>query len=132
MAFFLEASFLGVVIFGRSRVPRWAHLGATVMVAFGTLLSSFWILSANSWMQTPSGYQMIDGRFFPVDWAAIVFNPSFPYRLAHNVTAFYITTGFVVLGVGAWLYRRGRSVEEARLMVRMALNLLIVLVPLQF
>ncbi len=131
MAFFLEASFLGIVLFGRQRVPRWVHLGSTVMVAAGTLLSSFWILSANSWMQTPAGYTFADGRFFPADWKAIVFNPSFPYRLAHNVTAFYITTGFVVLGVGAWLFRRGRSAEEARLMIKMALNLLIVLVPLQ-
>ena len=69
-------------------------------------MSSFWILSANSWMQTPAGYKVIDGRFFPTDWLAIVFNPSFPYRFAHNVTAFYITTGFVVLGVGAYLLRR--------------------------
>jgi cytochrome d ubiquinol oxidase subunit I len=132
MAFFLEASFLGVLLFGRTLVPRWAHFLAACMVAFGTLLSSFWILSANSWMQTPAGYRIQDGRFFPVDWPAIIFNPSFPYRFAHNVTAFYITTGFVVLGVGAWLWRRGRSPEEARLMVKMALNLLIVLVPLQF
>src|SRR5450631_3342175 len=101
MAFFLEASFLGIVLFGRSRVPRWVHFFATVMVAVGTLMSSFWILSANSWMQTPTGYRIVDGRFFPADWMAIVFNPSFPYRLAHTVTAFYITTGFVVLGVGA-------------------------------
>ena len=72
-------------------------------------MSSFWILSANSWMQTPAGYKIVDGRFFPADWLAIVFNPSFPYRLAHNVTAFYITTGFVVLGVGAYLFRRGKS-----------------------
>ena len=131
MAFFLEASFLGVLLFGRSLVPRWAHFFAALMVATGTLMSSFWILSANSWMQTPAGYKIIDGRFFPTDWMAIIFNPSFPYRLAHNVTAFYITTGFVVLGVGAYLFRRGKSAEEGRLMVRMALNLLIVLVPLQ-
>ncbi len=131
MAFFLEASFLGVLLFGRSLVPRWAHFFAALMVATGTLMSSFWILSANSWMQTPAGYKIVDGRFFPTDWMAIIFNPSFPYRLAHNVTAFYITTGFVVLGVGAYLFRRGKSGEEGRLMVRMALNLLIVLVPLQ-
>ncbi len=75
------------------------------MVAVGTLFSSFWILAANSWMQTPAGYEMIDGRFFPTDWTAIVFNPSFPYRLAHTVVGFYVTTGFVVLGVAAWLIR---------------------------
>jgi cytochrome d ubiquinol oxidase subunit I len=131
MAFFLEASFLGVLLFGRRLVPRWAHFFAAIMVAFGTLLSSFWILATNSWMQTPQGYTMVNGRFEPADWLAIIFNPSFPYRLAHNVVAFYITTGFVVLGVAAFLLRRGRANEEARLMVRMALDLLIVLVPLQ-
>ena len=131
MAFFLESSFLGVLLFGRKLVPNWAHFFAAVMVAFGTLLSSFWILATNSWMQTPQGYKVVDGRFLPADWTAIIFNPSFPYRLAHNVTAFYITTGFVVLGVAAWLLRRGRAVEESRLMIRMALDLLIVLVPLQ-
>jgi cytochrome d ubiquinol oxidase subunit I len=82
-------------------------------------------------MQTPQGYRVVDGRFVPADWLAIVFNPSFPYRLTHNVNAFYITTGFVVLGVGAYLIRRGKAIEESRLMVRMALDLLIVLVPLQ-
>jgi cytochrome d ubiquinol oxidase subunit I len=131
MAFFLEASFLGVLLFGRRLVPRWAHFLAAVMVAFGTLLSSFWILATNSWMQTPTGYKVVDGRFVPADWLAIVFNPSFPYRLAHNVNAYYITTAFVVLGVGAYLVRREKGVGEARLMIRMALDLLIILVPLQ-
>jgi cytochrome bd ubiquinol oxidase subunit I len=130
-AFFLEASFLGVLLFGRKLVPTWMHFFAALMVAFGTLLSSFWILATNSWMQTPQGYQLVNGRFEPVDWFAIIFNPSFPYRLLHNVTAFYITTAFVVMGVGAWLLRRGRAVEESRLMIRMALDLLIILVPLQ-
>jgi cytochrome bd ubiquinol oxidase subunit I len=131
MAFFLEASFLGVLLFGRRLVPPWAHFFAAFMVAFGTLLSSFWILSTNSWMQTPAGYKLVDGRFQPVDWFAIIFNPSFPYRLTHNVNAFYITTAFVVMGVGAWLIRRERAVEDARMMVRMALDLLIIIVPLQ-
>ena len=131
MAFFLESSFLGVLLFGRKLVPNWAHFFAALMVAFGTLLSSFWILATNSWMQTPQGYKVVDGRFLPADWTAIIFNPSFPYRLAHNVTAFYITTGFVVLGVAAWLLRRGRAVDESKMMIRMALGLLIVLVPLQ-
>ncbi len=130
-AFFLEASFLGVLLFGRRLVPTWAHFLAALMVAFGTLLSSFWILATNSWMQTPQGYKLVDGRFEPVDWTAIIFNPSFPYRLAHNVTAFYITTAFVVMGVGAWLLRRARAVDDARMMIRMALDLLIILVPLQ-
>jgi cytochrome d ubiquinol oxidase subunit I len=101
------------------------------MVAMGTLFSSFWILSANSWMQTPAGYEIVDGRFFPTDWLQVIFNPSFPSRLAHTVVAFFITTGFVVLGVGAYLLRRGKSAEEGRTMMSMALWLLTVLVPLQ-
>jgi cytochrome bd ubiquinol oxidase subunit I len=132
MAFFLEASFLGVLLFGRRLVPAWAHFLAAVMVAGGTLLSSFWILATNSWMQTPQGYKLVDGRFEPVDWLAIVFSPSFPYRLLHNVTAFYITTAFVVMGVAAWLLLRRRAEEDSRMMIRMALDLLIVLLPLQF
>jgi cytochrome d ubiquinol oxidase subunit I len=131
-AFFLEASFLGVLLFGRRLVPRWMHFFAAIMVAAGTLFSSFWILSTNSWMQTPAGYAFTDGRFFPTDWLAIVFNPSFPYRLVHNVNAFYITTAFVVMGVGAWLLRWERSVGEAKIMIAMALDLLIIIVPLQF
>jgi cytochrome d ubiquinol oxidase subunit I len=130
-AFFLEASFLGVLLFGRKLVPPWLHFFAGLMVAAGTLFSTFWILSVNSWMQTPAGFHVENGRFFPNDWWKVIFNPAFPYRYVHNVTAFYITTGFVVLGVGAWLLQRGRSQPEARLMMRMALNLLIVLVPLQ-
>lgn len=130
MAFFLEATFLGVLLFGRNLVPRWAHFLAAFMVAFGTLLSSFWILATNSWMQTPAGYTMKDGRFFPSDWSAIVFNPSLPYRFAHNVSGFYVTTAFVVLGVGAWLTRR-RNSPEGRRMVMMALGFLAIFVPLQ-
>jgi cytochrome bd ubiquinol oxidase subunit I len=130
-AFFLEAAFLGVLLFGRKLVPPWAHFFAALMVALGTLFSSFWILSANSWMQTPAGYEMIDGRFFATDWLQVIFNPSFPSRLAHTVTAFFITTGFVVIGVGAYLLRRGQFVEEGRTMLSMTLWLLTVLVPLQ-
>src|SRR3954451_8178948 len=130
MAFFLEASFLGVLLFGRKLVPPWAHFFAAVMVAVGTLFSSFWILAANSWMQTPAGYEVIDARFFPKDWVAVVFNPSFPYRLAHVVNAFVVTTGFVVLGVAAYYLRRNRSVAEGRRMLSMTLWLLTVLVPL--
>jgi cytochrome d ubiquinol oxidase subunit I len=131
MAFFLESAFLGVLLFGRSLVPRWAHFVAALMVAAGTLFSSFWILSVNSWMQTPAGFEMIDGRFYPTNWLEVVFNPSFPYRLAHTVVAFFVTTGFVVLGVGAYLLRGRRFVEEGRVMLSMALWLLTVLVPLQ-
>ena len=131
MAFFLEATFLGVLLFGRKLVPRWAHFLAACMVAIGTLFSSFWILVVNSWMQTPAGFTQQDGRFFPADWVAIVFNPSFPYRLAHNVSAFYVTTAFVVLGVGAWLIRKGGFDGEGRRMMRMALGFLALFVPLQ-
>src|SRR5262249_1085201 len=111
-AFFLEASFLGVLLFGRNLVPRWAHFFAALMVALGTLISAFWILAANSWMQTPSGFKIENGIFYPIDWISIIFNPSFPYRLLHNVVAFYITTGFVVIAVGAYLIRRNKSIEE--------------------
>src|SRR5215831_15001567 len=130
-AFFLEAAFLGVLLFGRKLVPPWAHFVAALMVALGTLFSSFWILAANSWMQTPIGYEVINGQFFSRDWLQVVFNPSFPSRLAHTVVAFFITTGFVVLGVGAYLLRRNRSAQEARTMLSMALWMLTVLVPLQ-
>jgi cytochrome d ubiquinol oxidase subunit I len=130
-AFFLEAGFLGVLLFGRALVPRWAYLLAAVMVGSGTLFSSFWILAANSWMQTPDGYALIDGRFFPTNWVHVIFNPSFPYRLGHTVVAFYITTAFVVLGVGAFHVRRRTPGEEGAVMVSMALGMLTVLVPLQ-
>src|SRR5271165_2920946 len=116
-AFFLEAAFLGVLLFGRKLVPPWAHFIAALMVASGTLSSSFWILAVNSWMQTPAGYEIVDGRFMPKDWMAIIFNPSFPHRLPHMVDAAYITTGFVVVSVAAFYLRRGRFIEEARLML---------------
>ncbi|MGX5803418.1 cytochrome ubiquinol oxidase subunit I [Bradyrhizobium sp. Arg314] len=130
-AFFLEAAFLGVLLFGRQLVPAWAHFVAALMVALGTLFSSFWILSANSWMQTPAGYEIIGGQFFPKDWIEVIFNPSFPYRLAHTVVAFFVTSAFVVLAVGAYLIRKRHSPEEGRTMFSMALWLLTVLVPLQ-
>jgi len=131
MAFFLEAAFLGVLLFGRKLVPPWAHFAAAVIVAAGTLFSAFWILAANSWMQTPDGFRVVDGRFEPVDWLRIIFNPSFPFRLAHTVTAAYLTTGFTVIGVAAWFLRRGRHTEEAKTMLRMGVLLASFLVPLQ-
>jgi hypothetical protein len=88
VAFFLEAGFLGILLFGRKRVPPWAHFLAAVMVAVGTLFSAFWILAANSWMQTPGGHELVDGRFMPASWLDVIFNASFPYRLAHTVTGF--------------------------------------------
>jgi cytochrome d ubiquinol oxidase subunit I len=130
-AFFLEAAFLGILLFGRDRVPRWVHFFAALMVALGTLFSSFWILAANSWMQTPAGYSLVDGRFFPVSWTAIIFNPSFPYRLAHTVCGFYVTTAFVVLGVAAGLVRKREFEADGRVMMSTTLWLLLVLVPLQ-
>jgi cytochrome bd-type quinol oxidase subunit 1 len=129
--FFLESAFLGVLLFGRKLVPPWAHFVAALMVALGTLFSSFWILSANSWMQTPAGYEIVNGQFLPRDWLEVIFSPSFPYRLAHTVVAFFVTPGFAILGVGAYLVRRERSSEEGRTMFSMALWLLTVLVPLQ-
>ena len=130
-AFFLEAGFLGVLLFGRKLVPPWAHFASALMVALATLFSSFWILAANSWMQTPVGYEIVNGQFFPKDWLAVIFSPSFPYRLAHVVVGFFVTTGFVVLGVGAYLVRREPSAVEGRTMLSMSLWLLTVLVPLQ-
>jgi cytochrome bd ubiquinol oxidase subunit I len=131
MAFFLESTFLGVLLFGRKLVPPAMHFVAAVLVAGGTLLSAFWILATNSWMQTPVGYEVVDGLFYPKDWLAIMFNPSLPYRLAHTVSAFYVTTGFVVLGVGAYTVRRGQSPNEGRMMLRLALWFLAIFVPLQ-
>jgi cytochrome bd ubiquinol oxidase subunit I len=130
-AFFLEASFLGVLLFGRNLVPRWAHFLAALMVALGTLLSAFWILSANSWMQTPAGFKVVEGRFFPTNWLNIIFNPSFPYRFGHNVIAFYITTGFVVIAVAAYFIRRNIFIKESSVMFSMTFWLLTLLVPLQ-
>jgi len=131
MAFTLEAGFLGVLLFGRKLVPRWAHFAAAVLVAVGTLLSTFWILVTNSWMQTPAGYKIVNGIFYPTSWTEIIFSASFPYRFMHTVAAFYVTTGFVVMGVAAYLLRRKRSVAEARLMLSITLWLLTLMVPLQ-
>ena len=130
-AFFLEATFLGVMLFGWNRVPPWLHVLATVVVALGTLFSAFWILAANSWMQTPAGHEIRDGIVVPVDWLAVVFNPSFPYRLAHMVTAAYLTTSFVVLAVGARYLLAGRHLDEARTMLRMAVGFIAIVAPLQ-
>ena len=130
-AFFLEATFLGVLLFGRKLVPPAMHFVAAVLVAAGTLSSAFWILATNSWMQTPVGHEVIDGLFYPKDWIAIMFSPSLPYRLAHTVSAFYVTTAFVVLGVGAYTVRRGQSPTEGRMMLRLALWFLAIFVPIQ-
>src|SRR5262249_57303940 len=98
---FLEATFLGVMLFGWKRVPPWLHVFSAIAVAVGTAISAFWILSANSWLQTPAGHEVRGGIAYPVDWLAVIFNPSFIYRLAHMLTAAYLTTSLVVLAVGA-------------------------------
>jgi cytochrome bd ubiquinol oxidase subunit I len=131
-AFFLEAGFLGVMLFGLKRVGPKLHFMATVMVALGTLMSAFWILSVNSWMQTPAGYSInAKGQFVPEDWWAIVFNPSFPFRLVHMVLAAYLTTAFVVGAVGAYHLLRDKSNEGARIMFSMALWMAVHVTPLQ-
>jgi len=131
MAFFLEATFLGVLLFGFNRVPPWLYVISAAIVALGTAMSAFWIISANSWMQTPAGYTMKDGIAYPTDWLAVIFNPSFPYRFAHMLNAAYLTTGFVVLAVGARFLLAGRNVIEGRTMLRMAIGLTAILAPLQ-
>ena len=130
-AFFLEATFLGIMLFGWNRVHPNLHVLAAILVAIGTSLSAFWILSANSWMHTPTGHEMRDGIAYPVDWWAIVFNPSFPYRFSHMFTAAYLTTSLVVLAVGARYLWAGRYEDEAKTMLRMGLGMVIVLAPLQ-
>jgi len=130
-AFFLEATFLGVLLFGFKRVPAGLYVLSAAIVAVGTAISAFWILAANSWMQTPAGYELRDGIAYPLDWIAIVFNPSFIYRFAHMLNAAYLTTGFVVLAVGARYLLAGRHAEDAAIMMRMATGLVCLLAPLQ-
>ena len=130
-AFFLEATFLGILLFGWQRFPPWVHVLSAICVAVGTSMSAFWILSANSWMQTPAGHEVRDGIAYPLDWLAIVFNPSFPYRFAHMLTAAYLTTSFAVLAVGARYLLAGRHIAEARTMLRMAVGFIAIVAPLQ-
>ncbi len=131
-AFFLEAGFLGVMLFGLDRVGPRLHFLATLMVAVGTLISAFWILSVNSWMQTPAGYAINEaGQFVPNDWWQVVFNPSFPYRLVHMTLAAYLTTAFVVGGVGAWHLLRDGANPGARIMFSMAMWMALIVAPLQ-
>ncbi len=130
-AFFLEATFLGIMLFGWTRVSPTLHVTAAVLVAVGTSLSAFWILAANSWMQTPTGHEVKDGIAYPLDWLQIIFNPSFPYRFAHMFTACYLTTSLVVLSVGARYLVGNRFHEEAKTMMRMGLGMVAVLAPLQ-
>lgn len=132
-AFFLEATFLGVMLFGWNRVGRKLHFIATLAVAIGTTISAFWILSANSWMQTPAGHAIDPetGKFYATDWVQVIFNPSFPSRFVHMLLAAYATTAAVVLAASGWQFVRGRISEPGRLQMRMAAGTLAVVMPVQ-
>ena len=131
-AFFLEAGFLGVMLFGRNRVGPGLHFFATLMVALGTFASAFWILSVNSWMQTPAGYAINEvGQFVPADWVAVIFNPSFPYRLVHMLLAAYLSTAFIVGGTGALHLLRDATLPASRIMFSMAMWMAAIVAPLQ-
>ncbi|MBI1892324.1 MAG: cytochrome ubiquinol oxidase subunit I [Burkholderiales bacterium] len=130
-AFFLEATFLGVLLFGRERVPQWLYVVSGIVVALGTALSAFWILAANSWMQTPDGFTIRNGIAMPESWFRIIFNPSFPYRFAHMVIAAYLTTALVVVATAARYIVERRFADEARIMLKMGLAMVVILAPLQ-
>ena len=130
-AFFLEAGFLGVMIFGLNRVGKRLHLFATAMVSLGTLVSMFWILSANSWMQTPAGYAVANGKFIVADWWSVIFNPSFPYRLAHMATATFLSSAMFVSGVSGWYLLRKRHIDFAFRGLSLAMWMLLAAAPSQ-
>lgn len=130
-AFFLEAGFLGVMLFGWNRVGPGLHFFSTIMVAVGTLISMTWILASNSWMQTPQGYEIVDGRVVPVDWIEIIFNPSFPYRLVHMALAAFLATALFVAASGAWHMLKGSAKPHAQKMFSMAMWMLLITAPLQ-
>jgi cytochrome bd ubiquinol oxidase subunit I len=130
-AFFLEAVFLGIMLFGFSRVPNWVHTGATFLVAFGTLMSTFWIIVLNSWMHTPQGFEMIDGVAHATDWWAIIFNPSMPYRFTHMVLASFLTVSFLIAGVSAFRWLIGGKTEGVRVALKTAVYTAALLMPLQ-
>ena len=131
-AFFLEAGFLGIALFGRRRVGDKLHMFAVLMVAIGTLVSATWILAANSWMQTPAGYSIGEnGQFVPEDWWAIIFNPSLPYRLVHTVLAAFLTTAFAVGATGAYHLLKNRENRQARIMFSMAMWMAAIVTPMQ-
>jgi cytochrome d ubiquinol oxidase subunit I len=130
-AFFLEAGFLGIMLFGAARVPGWLHTLATVLVAFGTTLSAFWIIVLNSWMQTPAGYELRDGVVHATDWAAIVFNPSMPYRLTHMLLASGLTVAFLIAGISAFRRLIGDRSDSVATTLRFGLILAATLIPIQ-
>ncbi|MEJ6402827.1 cytochrome ubiquinol oxidase subunit I [Yoonia sp. 2307UL14-13] len=130
-AFFLEAVFLGIMLFGFSRVPNWLHTMATFLVAFGTMMSAFWIIVLNSWMHTPQGFEMIDGVAHATDWAAIIFNPSMPYRFAHMVLASFLTVSFLIAGVSAFRWLIGGRTAGVRVALKTAIYAAALLIPVQ-
>jgi cytochrome d ubiquinol oxidase subunit I len=130
-AFFLEAGFLGVMLFGRKKVGPGLHFFSTMMVATGTLISATWILASNSWMQTPQGFEVINGRVVPVDWLKVIFNPSFPYRLVHMTVAAYLATALFVGAAGAWHLLKRRDTPAVRTMFSMAMWLILIVAPVQ-
>lgn len=130
-AFFLEATFLGIMLFGYRRVKNWVHTLATVLVAFGTTMSAFWILVLNSWMHTPAGFELLDGIVFVTDWHAVVFNPSMPYRLAHMLLASGLTCAFLVAGLSAFRWLRGERSASVRATLRTGVTLAALLIPVQ-
>ena len=130
-AFFLEATFLGIMLFGFRRVPGWVHTTATVLVAFGTTMSAFWILVLNSWMHTPAGFELRDGIVHATDWWAIVFTPSLPYRLAHMLIASALTCAFLIAGISAWRWLRGDRAPAVQAALRTGVVMAAVLAPTQ-
>ncbi|WP_136487410.1 cytochrome ubiquinol oxidase subunit I [Vibrio sp. H11] len=130
-AFFLEAGFLGVMLFGWHRVGEKLHFFATCMVALGTIISTFWILASNSWMHTPQGFDLVDGRAVPADWFAIIFNPSFPYRLAHMAIAAFLSTALFVGSAAAWHLLNNCRTPAVKRMFSMSLGMLVIVAPLQ-
>ena len=130
-AFFLEATFLGVMLFGSKRVSQRVHTIATFLVAFGTTLSAFWIIVLNSWMQTPQGFEMIDGQAHATNWFAIVFNPSMPYRLAHMLTAAFITVTFLLAGISSFRQLRGSKSAANKAVLKIAITTAAILMPIQ-
>ena len=130
-AFFLEASFLGIMLFGKQRVSNRTHLISTFLVAFGTSLSAFWILALNSWMHTPAGYEIREGQFFAESWLAIIFNPSFPYRFTHMMLASLLTSAFLVAGVCAYRIRQGVDGPATKLVLKSGIYTAALVIPLQ-
>lgn len=131
-AFFLEASFLGVMLYGKERVSNRMHIFSCVMVAIGTSMSAFWILALNSWMQTPAGFEVLaNGKIIATDWLAIIFNPSFPYRFTHKMLASFVTVGFLIAGLSAWRFLAGRGDAAAAKLLRTGVAIVAVVLPLQ-